>query len=122
MQHLGPDWGTRRAAWCAIDDHRAVHEGAIPADQDGLSRLALALDAHDPSGCIEIMSGAVWVRDRLAKIGWDVRSADAREVTAIAPLPCKTLFEREWRPHAPRAQRTSGVVACGCYRPFTSSA
>ena len=37
-----------------------------------------------------MMSGAVWVRDQLATVGWDIRIADARKVKAIAPLACKT--------------------------------
>jgi transposase len=37
-----------------------------------------------------MMSGAVWVRDRLAAGGWQVEIADARKVKAIAPLACKT--------------------------------
>jgi transposase len=41
-------------------------------------------------GCIEMMSGASWVRDQLAIVGWDIRIADARKVKAIAPLACKT--------------------------------
>lgn len=90
MQYLGIDWGTRRASWCAIDAHGARREGAIPADHDGLSRLALTLDSGEVRGCIEMMSGAVWVRDRLATAGWDIRLADARKVKAIAPLACKT--------------------------------
>jgi hypothetical protein len=24
MQYLGIDWGTRRASWCAIDEHGAL--------------------------------------------------------------------------------------------------
>jgi transposase len=90
MQYLGIDWGTRRASWCALDEHGALREGAIPADQDGLARMALTLGAGDVHGCIEMMSGAVWVRDRLATVGWDIRLADARKVKAIAPLACKT--------------------------------
>jgi transposase len=90
VDYLGIDWGTRRASWCAIDAHGALREGAIPADQDGLSRLALTLGGREVRGCIEMMSGAVWVRDRLATVGWDIRLADARKVKAIAPLACKT--------------------------------
>jgi transposase len=90
MQYLGIDWGTRRASWCAIDARGALREGALPADQDGLARLALTLDGDEVCGCIEMMSGAVWVRDRLATVGWDIRLADARKVKAIAPLACKT--------------------------------
>jgi transposase len=61
MQYVGIDWGTRRASWCAVDARGAL------------------------------MSGAVWVRDRLADVGWDIRLADARKVKAIAPLACKTV-------------------------------
>jgi hypothetical protein len=71
MQYLGIDWGTRRASWCALDEHGAVGEGAIAADQDGLARLALTLGGDEEiRGCIEMMSGAVWVRDQLALVGW----------------------------------------------------
>jgi transposase len=90
MQYLGIDWGTRRASWCAIDEHGALREGAIPADHDGLTRLALTLDGDEVRGCVEMMSGAVWVRDQLAAVSWDIRLADARKVKAIAPLACKT--------------------------------
>jgi len=64
-------------------------EGAIPADEDGLLGLAVRL-GPDVRGCVEMMSGAVWVRDRLQACGWDMRIADARKVKAIAPLACKT--------------------------------
>jgi hypothetical protein len=47
MQCLGIDWGTRRAAWCAIDQHGSVQEGTIAAEQDGLSRLALRLGSDE---------------------------------------------------------------------------
>ena len=50
----------------------------------------LTLGSGEVHGCIEMMSGAVWVRDQLAMIGWDIRLADARKVKAIAPLACKT--------------------------------
>jgi transposase len=91
MQYLGIDWGTRRASWCALDEHGALREGAISADRDGLARLAFTLGGDEEVlGCIEMMSGAVWVRDQLALVGWDLRLADARKVKAIAPLACKT--------------------------------
>ena len=91
MQYLGIDWGTRRASWCAIDEGGTLQEGSIPAEQDGLSRLALTLGTgSEVRGCIEMMSGAVWVRDQLALVGWDIRLADARKAKAIAPLACKT--------------------------------
>jgi transposase len=90
MQYLGIDWGTRRASWCAVTQDGTLREGSIPAEQDGLSRLALTLGAGEVRGCIEMMSGAVWVREQLATVGWDIRLADARKVKAIAPLACKT--------------------------------
>jgi hypothetical protein len=62
----------------------------VVADEDGLSRLALALAGGEVCGCVEMMSGAVWVRDQLATIGWEIKIADARKVKAIAPLACKT--------------------------------
>lgn len=90
MQYLGIDWGTRRAAWCALDLQGTLREGMVAADEDGLSRLALELAGEEVVGCIEMMSGSVWVRDQLAWVGWEVKIADARKVKAIAPLACKT--------------------------------
>ena len=89
MQYLGIDWGTRRAAWCALSEAGELAEGAIAADEDGLARLVARL-GPEVHACIEMMSGAVWVRDRLTACGWTVEIADARKVKAIAPLACKT--------------------------------
>ena len=89
MQYLGIDWGTRKTAWCALNDSGEVSEGAISADEDGLARLAHRL-GPEVRGCVEMMSGAVWVRDRLTTCGWTIEIADARKVKAIAPLACKT--------------------------------
>ena len=60
-----------------------------PADEDGLAELVLALGS-EVTACVEMMSGAVWARDRLREAGWMVEVADARKVKAIAPLACKT--------------------------------
>jgi transposase len=89
MQYLGIDWGTRRAAWCALSEAGELIEGTVSADEDGLLRLVARL-GPDVRGCIEMMSGAVWVRDRLAECGWVIEIADARKVKALAPLACKT--------------------------------
>lgn len=90
MQYLGIDWGTRRAAWCALEESGGlVGEGFIPADSDGLAHLVISL-GDEVSGCIEMMSGAVWVRDQLAAAGWGIEIANARKVKAVAPLACKT--------------------------------
>src|SRR3954465_12575974 len=90
MQYVGIDWAYRRAAWCALGDGGAISgEGVVPADEDGLARLVLTL-GPDVRACVEMMSGAVWVRDRLTVAGWDVAVAHARKVRDIAPLACKT--------------------------------
>jgi transposase len=89
MQYLGIDWGTRRAAWCALREGGELAEGTIPADADGLARLVGRL-GPDVRGCIEMMSGAAWVRDQLAACGSTIAIAEARKVKAIAPLACKT--------------------------------
>jgi len=90
MQYLGIDWAYRRAAWCARSDSGTITgEGVVPADEDGLTKLVLAVGA-DVKACVEMMSGAVWVRDRLAAAGWQVQVAHARKVRDVAPLACKT--------------------------------
>jgi hypothetical protein len=77
VQYLGIDWGTRKAAWCAIDERGATLEGAISADEGGLAKLVHGL-GPDVRGCVEMMSGAVWVRDQLQAAGWIVQVADAQ--------------------------------------------
>ncbi len=89
MQYLGIDWGTRKAAWCAVDERGELTEGMVPADEDGLAWLVSRL-GPEVRGCVEMMSGAVWVRERLRACGWQFQIADARKVKAIAPLACKT--------------------------------
>jgi transposase len=90
MQYVGIDWGYERAMWCARGRGGTIaDEGPVPADADGLMRLVGRL-GPDVKGCIEMMSGAVWVRDQLSACGWDVEVADARKAKALAPLACKT--------------------------------
>jgi transposase len=64
-------------------------EGMIPAEESGLARLVLELGT-EVEACVEMMSGAVWVRDRLQQVGWQVKIAHARKVRDVAPLACKT--------------------------------
>ena len=40
--------------------------------------------------CVDMMSGALWVRDQLGAAGWQVQLAHARKMRDIAPLACKT--------------------------------
>ena len=90
MQYLGIDWSYRRAAWCVLSERGAiVGEGVVPADEDGLARLVLEL-GRDVRAVVEMMSGAIWVRDRLSAAGWEVKVAHARKVRDVAPLACKT--------------------------------
>jgi transposase len=90
MQYVGIDWAYRRAAWCALSEGGAIsQEGAVPADEDGLAKLVLGLGT-EVRACVEMMSGAVWVRDRLQAAGWQVQVAHARRVRDVAPLACKT--------------------------------
>jgi transposase len=90
VKYLGIDWAYRRAAWCAMaEGGEVVGEGFVPADEDGLAKLVLAVGL-EARACVEMMSGAVWVRDRLQAVGWRVDVADARKVKGLAPLACKT--------------------------------
>ena len=90
MEYVGIDWSYRRAAWCALSDAGAiVGEGAVSADEDGLVRLVIKRGT-EVRAVVEMMSGAIWVRDRLAAAGWQVQIAHARKVRDVAPLACKT--------------------------------
>jgi transposase len=90
VEYLGIDWSYRRAAWCSLSDAGViVGEGAVPADADGLARLVIERGS-DVHAVVEMMSGAVWVRDELAAAGWRVQIAHARKVRDVAPLACKT--------------------------------
>src|ERR687892_2651238 len=90
MQYVGIDWAYRRAAWCAKRaDGTIAGEGFVPADEDGLARLVIDL-GPEVRACLEMMSGAVWVRDRLAGVGWRGGGGEARQGKKGAPPPFKT--------------------------------
>jgi transposase len=90
MNYVGIDWAYGRAAFCAVGETGAIaSEGLIRADEDGLAKLVLELGT-DVRACVEMMSGAVWVRDQLELAGWSVQVAHARKVRDVAPLACKT--------------------------------
>ena len=87
MEYLGIDWSYRRAAWCSLSEAGGiVGEGAVPADADGLARLVIerGTDVH---AVVEMMSGAIWVRDQLSAAGWRVQIAHARKVRDAPPRP-----------------------------------
>jgi transposase len=90
VEFVGIDWSYRRAAWCALSEAGGVvGEGVVPADEDGLARLVIQRGVA-VRGVVEMMSGAIWVRDRLAAAGWEMQIAHARKVRDVAPLACKT--------------------------------
>ncbi len=90
MQYVGIDWGYGRARWCArAPGGEVLAEDWMTADEDGLVRLAVRL-GPEVQACVEMMSGAAWVRDQLALAGWKVQIADARRVKALAPVAAKT--------------------------------
>src|SRR5215216_5966559 len=90
MNYVGIDWAYGRAAYCAMGEGGEIRsEGLISADEDGLAKLVLRLGS-EARAAVEMMSGAVWVRDRLEALGWEVQVAHARKVRDVAPLACKT--------------------------------
>jgi len=90
VEYVGIDWSYRRAAWCAFSDAGAiVGEGAVSSDEDGLARL-VTRRGTEVRAVVEMMSGAIWVRDTLVSAGWEVQIAHARKVRDVAPLACKT--------------------------------
>jgi hypothetical protein len=110
VKYVGVDWAYRQAQWCAVlPGGEIVGEGRISADRDGLARLVLEL-GDEVKACLEMMSGALWVRDELVACGWQVEVADARKVKTVAPLAAKTdkvdarlLAELSRRALVPRA-------------------
>ncbi len=90
VKYVGVDWAYRTAQWCALAPGGEIAgEGRIAADRDGLARLVLEL-GDEVKACVEMMSGALWVRDELVACGWQVEVADARKVKTAAPLAAKT--------------------------------
>jgi hypothetical protein len=67
---------------------RSLARGSCRPMRTG-SRLVVELGS-EVRACLEMMSGAIWVRDRLGGAGWQIEVADARKVNNVAPLACKT--------------------------------
>ncbi len=89
-QFVGIDWATRRARWCAVTSAGAVIDADwAAADEDGLAMLVARL-GPEALACIEMMSGAAWVRERVQVAGWTVQIADARKAKAVGSLAAKT--------------------------------
>lgn len=66
-----------------------IDDGWIPADEDGLALLVARL-GPEALACVEMMSGAAWVRERLQAAGWIVQIANARKAKAVGSLAAKT--------------------------------
>jgi hypothetical protein len=76
-----------RRRWCALAPGGEIAgKGRIGSDRDGLARLVLEL-GDEVKACLEMMSGALWVRDQLVDCGWQVEVADARRVKTWRRLP-----------------------------------
>jgi transposase len=89
--YVGLDLSRKRLEWQALDlGGERVGIGAVPPDRDGLSRLPGLVGDVEVLAVIESMSGARFVHDRLERLGWDVRVADAVKARGLAPLACKT--------------------------------
>jgi transposase len=69
---------------------RAVRSAARAASPlTATASLVLEL-GDEVKACLEMMRGALWVRDQLVAGGWQVEVADARKVKTVAPLAAKT--------------------------------
>jgi hypothetical protein len=67
MNYVGNRLGLWARGLVAMSEGGTIAgEGSIPADQDGLARLVLEHGA-EVKACVEMMSGAVWVRDQLRR-------------------------------------------------------
>ena len=60
-------------------------EGLIPANEDGLARLVFEQGA-EVKAAIEMMSGAVWVRDRLDRRRLEGPGCPRPQSEDVAPL------------------------------------
>ena len=90
--YAGLDLSRKRVDVCVVDrDGAVVAETAVAPDADGLAGLAARLaPLGGVHAAIESMTGARFVHDRLAELGWAVEIADAQKVKGLAPLACKT--------------------------------
>jgi hypothetical protein len=105
MLHAGLDLSRHRLDICLLDGRgELVAETAVPADADGLRRLAERLAGSRVRAVIESMNGARFVHDTLEEHGWEVLVADAQRVKGAGAAGLQD------RPHrCPGAGRT--VVA-----------
>ena len=108
---IGPTGGRPTARW---EMGEITSEGLISADEDGLAKLVLRLGS-EVMAAVEMMSGAVWVRDQLQATGWEVQVAHARKVRDVAPLACKT--DKVDARVLAELRRRDLIPSSGCPRP-----
>ena len=114
MQYLGIDWAYRRAAFCARSESGAIiAEGFVPADEDGLARLVLD-HGTEVKACVEMMSGAVWVRDQLAAAAGRCRSRTRVRSEMSLRWPARPT--RSTRVCSPSCAGATSCPSCGCRR------
>jgi transposase len=91
MLYVGLDLSRKRLDFDArLAGGELLERGAVPPDADGLAGLVRRLGDAEVLAVIESMNGARFVHDRLERLGWDVRIADAVKAKGLAPLACKT--------------------------------
>ena len=91
MLYVGLDLSRKRLDFDArVAGGELVERGAVAPDADGLAGLVRRLGDAEVLAVIESMNGARFVHDRLERLGWDVRIADAVKAKGLAPLACKT--------------------------------
>jgi hypothetical protein len=87
MKYVGLDWAYRRAQWCALAAGGEIAgEGQLPADRDGLARLVFEL-GDEVNACLEMMSGALWVRDGASAPRHRYRCNSGRVLASARPYP-----------------------------------
>ena len=76
MRYVGIDWAYRRAAWCALGEGGAIGgEGVVPADEDGVVKLVLAVGPE-----VRAWVGTSPARARRAHRPRAIRAAPARKL------------------------------------------
>ena len=66
---LDSDWGYGSARWCAMASDGAVPRRGLDVGRRGRARTRAARLGPDVKACVEMMSGAAWVRERLEGSG-----------------------------------------------------
>jgi hypothetical protein len=113
VNYVRIDWAYGRAANCAIGEGGEIKaEGVISVDEDGLAKLVLRLGQRQRP-VVEMMSGAVWVRDRLGEAGWQMKVAHARKVRDVPPLAAVGRLRSPWAAlkHGPTYLRSALIEA-----------